>query len=75
MLELTRHIGERVLIGHDIVVEVLAVNGTQVRLGFVAPEDIDVFREEIYLREYGELRVAPHLLARRSNGNRQRGRG
>ncbi|MCC8940513.1 carbon storage regulator [Bradyrhizobium sp. Arg68] len=74
MLELTRHIGERVLIGHGIVVEVLAVNGTQVRLGFVAPEDLDVYREEIYRRIYGELRIAPHLLERRSNGNRAGGR-
>ena len=57
MLELTRNIGERVIIGHDIAVEVLAVNGTQVRIGFVAPQGVDVNREEIYRRKYGTPRI------------------
>lgn len=62
MLELTRLKGQRVIIGHDIAIEVMAINGTQVRIGFIAPDGVEVFREEIYRRKYGQPR--PHLLKR-----------
>jgi carbon storage regulator len=65
---LTRNIGERVIIGHDIAVEVLAVNGTQVRIGFVAPPGVVVNREELYRKRYGE----PRIRARAANGNKLR---
>ncbi len=48
MLILTRRIGERLMIGNDVVVTVLGVNGKQIRLGVVAPEDVVVDREEVY---------------------------
>ncbi|MCC6715139.1 MAG: carbon storage regulator CsrA [Gammaproteobacteria bacterium] len=48
MLILTRRIGERVMIGEDIEVLVLGVKGNQVRLGFKAPKDMAVHRQEIY---------------------------
>jgi carbon storage regulator len=50
MLVVTRHIGERIMIGSDVVVTVLGVNGNQVRLGVEAPKDIPVHREEIFER-------------------------
>ncbi|MEZ5445431.1 MAG: carbon storage regulator CsrA [Gammaproteobacteria bacterium] len=50
MLILTRRIGERVMIGDEIEVVVLAVKGNQVRLGFKAPKDLPVHRQEIYER-------------------------
>lgn len=49
MLILTRRPGESVMVGDDIVVEVLGVKGNQVRIGFTAPDDVAVHREEVYM--------------------------
>lgn len=51
MLILTRRAGEALRIGDDIEVTVMAVNGTQVRIGIKAPRDIAVDREEIAERK------------------------
>lgn len=50
MLILTRRIGETLMVGDDITVTVLEVNGKQVRLGVNAPKHVAVHREEIYTR-------------------------
>lgn len=50
MLILTRRNGETLKIGDDISVTVLGIKGNQVRLGVDAPKDVDVHREEIFLR-------------------------
>jgi carbon storage regulator len=47
MLVLTRKIGELVRIGDAITVRVLAVRNRQVSLGFVAPSDVKIYREEV----------------------------
>jgi len=54
MLVLTRRPGERVKIGDDITVTVLAIKGAQLRLGFSAPRNISVHREEVYQRIQAE---------------------
>lgn len=48
MLVLSRHIGESVVIGNDVVVTVLDVRGDVVRLGVAAPRSIAVHRQELY---------------------------
>lgn len=51
MLILTRTIGERLCIGDDITLTVLAVNGSQVRVGIDAPAHVKVLREEVAQRQ------------------------
>lgn len=50
MLILTRRISERLIIGDNISLEILSINGCQVRIGINAPKEISVHREEIYQR-------------------------
>jgi carbon storage regulator len=54
MLILTRRVGESLIIGEDVVVNVLGVKGNQVRIGIDAPKDVSVHREEIYDRIQAE---------------------
>jgi carbon storage regulator len=57
MLVLTRKPNQSIMIGDDIEVSVLSVVGEKVRIGIHAPQDIPVFRTEIYVeiqREEGE---------------------
>jgi carbon storage regulator len=49
MLVLTRKSNQSIMIGDDIEVSVLSVMGDKVRIGIQAPQDIPVFRKEIYL--------------------------
>jgi carbon storage regulator len=48
MLIITRRPGEKVMIGDDVVVEVIEVSGSSVRIGIAAPKSVRVYREEIY---------------------------
>ncbi len=50
MLILTRRIGEKIMIGDDIEVAILGMNGRQIRVGVLAPDDVPVHREEVKKR-------------------------
>ncbi len=50
MLILTRRAGESLHIGDNIKITVFSIQGKQVKLGIVVPDDIVVYREEVYLR-------------------------
>ena len=48
-LVLTRGVGERILIGDDIVIEVRAiVDGRHVRIAIEAPRQVPIHRSEVY---------------------------
>ncbi|HEY4531793.1 MAG TPA: carbon storage regulator CsrA [Kurthia sp.] len=48
MLVLSRKVGESIMIGDDIKVKVIAVDGDQVKLGIEAPRSVKVDREEVF---------------------------
>ena len=50
MLIITRKLGERIVIGDDIVVTVLEIKGSQARIGIEAPKDISIHRQEVFDR-------------------------
>ena len=56
MLILTRRVGETLMIGDEVTVTVVGVQGNQVRLGVKCDESIEVHREEIYERIQQEKR-------------------
>jgi carbon storage regulator len=73
MLVLTRRIGETVMINDDIYITIRGVKGNQVRLGFDAPKDVIIHRQEIhqrikeeralFLKEPGNGRAGQDVLA------------
>ena len=48
MLALTRKIGERIVIGDQIVLTVVDIKGDTVRVALEAPKVIKIYRGEIY---------------------------
>ncbi len=50
MLILSRRAGESIYIGDNIRVSVLKIQGSQIKLGFEVPDNVGVYREEVYNR-------------------------
>ncbi|MFO7317382.1 MAG: carbon storage regulator CsrA [Bacilli bacterium] len=48
MLVLSRKINESIIIGENIEIKVLSIDGDQVKLGIVAPKNVKVHRSEVY---------------------------
>lgn len=62
MLILTRRAGESLCIGDNIKVTVLSVQGKQVKIGLEIPDNMPVYREEVYLRIKEQNRQASETL-------------
>jgi carbon storage regulator len=58
MLVLTRKVDEKIRIGEDIEITVVAVSGNVVRLGIDAPRSVTVLRSEIYEEVQNQNREA-----------------
>lgn len=54
MLTLTRKVGEMIRIGDDIQIVVKEIRKNQVRIGIIAPPDVKIFREEVYMNIVAE---------------------
>ena len=50
MLTLSRRVGEVIVIGDSILVQVLKVDGRTVKMGVEAPKDVTIHRREVYER-------------------------
>ncbi|MEK6276545.1 MAG: carbon storage regulator CsrA [Actinomycetota bacterium] len=59
MLVLTRRSNQSIMIGDEVEISILSVSGEKVRIGIEAPDEVPVFRKEVYLR----------IEAERSGGN------
>lgn len=58
MLVLTRKMDEAILIGEDIKITIVEIQGDKVKLGIEAPRELPVLREEIYSAVREENRQA-----------------
>ena len=54
MLYLTRKIGESIVINDDIEVTVIDVRGKSIKLGLTFPNNVSVYRREVYERILAE---------------------
>lgn len=48
MLVLTRKTGESIVIGENIEIQVVAIDGETVRIGIKAPRELPVYRHELF---------------------------
>lgn len=62
MLVLNRKVGERVCIGGNVFVTVLARRGNQIRLGIEAPPSVPIRREELPALEEEECAEESDLM-------------
>jgi len=48
MLVLSRKLNEKIKLGEDIEITIVAISGDTVRIGINAPRDLKILRHEIY---------------------------
>ena len=58
MLILTRKLNEAIMIGEDVKITVVEIQGDKVKLGIEAPRELSILREEIYRAVSEENRQA-----------------
>jgi carbon storage regulator len=60
MLVLSRKRGQGIVIGNGVTVTILDVQGERVKLGFAAPAEVPIHREEIHRQIEGRLPILTH---------------
>jgi carbon storage regulator len=58
MLVLTRRNDESIIVGNDIEITVIGIEGDRVKIGIKAPSNIDIHRKEVYLSIQNENQEA-----------------
>jgi carbon storage regulator len=61
MLVLTRKKDESIVIGGDVTIQVISIQGDKVRLGITAPPDVGVWRSEVAReieQQGGDVRIS-----------------
>lgn len=61
MLVLTRKVGESIIVGDDIEIRVVRIEGDQIRIGIIAPRSIPIVRGELLeeVRKETATAIAP----------------
>ncbi|MFB0555520.1 MAG: carbon storage regulator CsrA [Phycisphaerae bacterium] len=68
MLVLSRCKDESIMVGENIEVIIVDVQGNKVRLGITAPKDVSVHRKEVYETLQREKTMKNHQCKRRTFG-------
>jgi carbon storage regulator len=58
MLVLTRKLNEKIRVGDDIIVTIIQIDKGSVKIGFEAPENVSIYRDEVYEKIKNEERGA-----------------
>lgn len=61
MLALTRKPGQQLMIGDDIVINIVDVQGDSVRIAIAAPKEVKIYRGELYAAIIAENKQAAAL--------------
>lgn len=67
MLVLRRKSNESIMIGEDVELTIIAIDGDQVKIGIDAPKHIDIHRKEVYLEIQEENSAAANSILDLSN--------
>ncbi|WP_435011017.1 carbon storage regulator [Tundrisphaera lichenicola] len=51
MLVLSRKLGQRCQVGHDIRITIVKIDRNSVRIGIEAPDDVKIHREEVAIAD------------------------
>ena len=55
MLNLMRRAGEQIMVGDDIIVTVVSIQGRQIKIGVTAPREVAIRRGGAYEKNQGQL--------------------
>ncbi|AEH51147.1 carbon storage regulator, CsrA [Pseudothermotoga thermarum DSM 5069] len=58
MLVISRKPGEAFVIGSDVIVKILKIEGSEVKIGISAPQHVKIYRWEIYEKVLQENKLA-----------------
>jgi carbon storage regulator len=63
VLVLTRKTNESLVIGENISITILAIEGEKVKIGIEAPRDVSVLRQELWLALKDQEKIAEQIAA------------